>query len=360
MGSPTKQGRVAAVAAVLTVTALLVLPGGAFGAAQQFGSPLSAGASGLFGCETQPFIEQVNYFYVAGPTTAPDCTWRQSGVFGDLNDPRFSSVPGDGVITRVEVLSGANPAPLRVATLRQLGTGGFAGQCCFFVSETAPMQPTPNAVSSFPVAIPVVRNTLDGVQAIDLMGLSAVAGQGSLPIRQVGSTYSMALATAGSVNTGIFYPRIGAVANDNGGGRREEGVPGFELLARFTWCATNDITCQPAGTATAAALAQAARVQRGRALIRLACRGDALCEGTLALLNPGALSSAKGKAGASAATTTYGTARFKIKPGKTAKIKVKLNSKGKRLLRRRSRSKVDLRVSSTNGLTNASKVTLKR
>jgi hypothetical protein len=351
-------GAAAFAAAALAVFAL-ALPGGASAAAVQFGSPLAPGPSGLFGCETQPFIEPVNFFYVGGAATTADCTWRQSGVAGVPTDSRFSSVPGDGVITQVDVLSGANPAPLRIATFRQLGTGGFAGQCCFFVGETAPLQPVANTVSSFRVAIPVQRNTLDGVQAIDLMGVSAVAGQGSLPIRQVGTTYSLALSQPGSVNAGIFYPRIGAIANDNGGGRREEGVPGFELLARFTWCATNDITCQPPGTATAARLAQSARVQAGRALIRLACRGDALCEGTLALLNPGALAASGENAGSSAATK-YGTARFKIRPGKTVTIKAKLNARGKRLLRNRRKAKVDLSVTSKNGLSNTSKVTLRR
>lgn len=349
----------ALIAATATIAvAALFAPATALGLAQQFGSPLSAGPSGLFGCETQPFIEPVNFFYVAGPATSADCTWRQAGVAGVLNDSRFSSVPGDGVVTRVEVLSGANPAPLRVATFRQLGTGGFAGECCFFVGETAPLQPAPNTVTSFPVVIPVQRNTLDGIRAVDLMGVSAVAGQGSLPVRQVGTTYSLALSQAGSVNAGIFYPRIGAVPNDNGGGRREEGVPGFELLVRFTWCATNDITCQPPGTATAARLAQSARVQAGRALIRLACRGDVLCEGTLALLNPGALAASHGLA--ASAVAKYGTARFKIKAGKTATVRVKLNSRGKRLLRGRSKAKVGVNVIASNGLTNSAKATLKR
>lgn len=359
MHASRKRIRGSVLTAVAVAFVALALPAAAGAAASQFGSTLAPGPSGLFGCEIQPVLEPVNFFYVGGPATSADCTWRQSGVAGDLSDPRFSSVPGDGVITQVDVLSGANPAPLRIATFRQLGTGGFAGQCCFFVGETAPLQPAPNGVSSFRVVLPVQRNTLDGVQAIDLMGVSAVAGQGSLPIRQVGSTYSLALSQPGSVNTGIFYPRIGAIPNDIGGGRREEGVPGFELLVRFTWCADNDITCQPPGTATAAQLTQSARVRSGRALIRLACRGDALCEGTLALLNPGAVA-ASGPGGRSAAAAKYGSASFKIQPGKTVTIKAKLTRKGKRLLRNRRKAKVDLSVNAANGLTNASKVTLKR
>lgn len=344
---------------VFLLVIVLVTPGTASGAAQVFGSPLAPGSSGLFGCDSRPVIEPVNFDYVPAASGTADCTWRQTGVFGSLSDPRFSSVPGDGLITQIEVLSGANPAPLRFVILRQLGTGGFAGQCCFFVSETAPVQPAPNTVSTFPVQIPVQRNTIDGVQAIDLLGVSAQAGAGSLPIRQVGSTNSFALTTNGSVNAGFFYPRIGAEPNDNGGGRREEGVPGFELMVRATWCATADTSCQPPGAATAALLAQSARVQAGRALIRLICNGNSACEGTLALVNPGALSSSTG-AGAGGRTVKYGTARYKINAGAKATIRVKLNSKGKRLLRRKKKAKVGLRITPTGGAVVNGSVTLKR
>lgn len=340
---------------VLTATALAAT-GTAFGAAQTFGSPLAPGTTGLFGCETRPVIESATFNYVPAPSGLADCTWRQSGVFGVTDDPRFSSVPGDGIITQIEVLSGANPAPLRIAILRQLGTGGFAGQCCFFVSETAPLQPAPNTVTTFPVAIPVQRNTIDGVQAIDLLGVSAQSGAGSLPIRQVGSTSSFALTSFGSVNAGIFYPRIGADPNDNGGGRREEGVPGFELTLRATWCGTKDTSCQPAGAADAALAAQIAKVRAGRALVRMICNGNAACEGRLALVNPGALSSSAG----AARTTTYGSAKYKLSAGGTATIKVKLNRKGKSLLRKRKKARVGIRVTPTSGSGSNGFLTLKR
>ncbi len=301
-------------------------------------------------------LEQVNFYYVPAPSGSPDCTWRQSGVFNSPGDPRYSSVPGDGAITQIEVLSGANPAPLRFSIFRQLGTGGFAGECCFFVSETAPMQPAPNTVTSFPVLIPVQRNTLNGVRAVDLLGVSAQAGAGSLPIRLVGSTYSFALTTDGSVNVGVFYPRIGSIPNDSGGGRREDGVPGFELMVRATWCAADDTTCLPPGAAVASLLAQSAKVRAGRALIRLICNGNAACEGTLALVNPGALSSSAG----TAKTVKYGTAHYKIAGGGKATIKLKLNKKGKRLLRTKSKAKVGLRLTPKGGATVNSKFTLKR
>lgn len=311
----------------------------------------------MFGCDSRPVIEPITYSYVPAASGVADCTWRQSGVFGVLDDPRFSSVPGDGTITQIEVLSGANPAPLRFSILRQLGTGGFAGQCCFFVSETAPMQPTPNGVTVFPVRIPVQRNTLDGVQAIDLLGVSAQSGAGSLPIRQVGSTSSFALTSLGSVNAGNFYPRIGSDPNDSGGGRREEGVPGFELMVRSTWCATNDTSCQPAAPGANAALqSPSARVRANRALIRLICNGNVACEGRLALVNTAALSSSLG----AARTTTYGSARYKLSPGGSATIKVKLNRKGKALLRKKKKVKVGLRVTPTSGSGSNGFVTLKR
>lgn len=352
-----KLGSTIAIAATLFVLAL-VAPASADAAATQFGSPLAPGASGAFGCETIPVIEPTYFNYVEAASTYPDCTWRQSGVFGSLSDPRFSSVPGDGAIVGMSVLSGANPAPLRASVLRQLGTGGFAGQCCFFVSESAPVQPAPNTVTDFPLFIPVQRNTLDGVQAIDLLGVSAQNGAGTLPVRQVGSTNSFALTQNGSVNAGIFYPRIGSIANDSGGGRREEGVPGLELLVRWTFCPDGDTSCMPAQAVTSALLSNQLRVSRNRALIRLICNGSAACEGQLSLLNIGALTA--GNAHAAAKTTSYGTVKYTIAPGKRATLKLKLNSKGKKLLKRKRKVKLGLRNQSKSGGRVNATVTLKR
>jgi hypothetical protein len=55
-------------------------------------------------------------------------------------------------------------------------------------------------------------------------------GQSAFPLSSTGRNNAFDLTQPGSVNAGIFYPRIGAIPNDSGGGRREEGIPGVEVL----------------------------------------------------------------------------------------------------------------------------------
>ena len=72
----------------------------------------------------------------------------------------------------------------------------------------------------------------------------------------------------------------------------------------------------------------------------MVCNGSAACEGQLALLSQGALASAK-KRGA----VIYGKKKYKILPGKKPTIKIKLNRRGRALLRgKRHRAQVRLRI----------------
>jgi hypothetical protein len=40
----------------------------------------------------------------------------------------------------------------------------------------------------------------------------------------------------GNPTAGFLYPRMGSLNGDGGGGRREEAMPGVEVLLRYTWC----------------------------------------------------------------------------------------------------------------------------
>ncbi|MBS1845207.1 MAG: hypothetical protein JST53_12390, partial [Actinobacteria bacterium] len=302
------------------LAALLLVPVGANAAATQFGSSLAPGPTVTWGCDARPFLADSQGNYGLFENTEPGgCTWRQAGVWGVETDPRTSGVPGDGTITAAEVLSGPNPAPIRISVLRQLGTGGFAGQCCFFVRETEPIALTPNAVTTIPLSIPVERNTLKGILAVDLMAISADSNTGTLPLRAVGSN-NIFNEPIGNSRAGAFYPRMGQIGNDSGGGRREEGVPGLEVLVRWTFCAAGDASCTPGAAPPAAApaapgpapipvpapkgtgaplaprlVANQATVEGTKALVALACGGDAACEGKLSLLGSTATASTVGK-----------------------------------------------------------------
>ena len=68
-----------------------------------------------------------------------------------------------------------------------------------------------------------------------------------LPLRVVGPSNVLSIPD-GNPMAGAFYPRMGRLPNDEQGGRHEiqEGVPGIELMVRWTFCATTDVTCNGA------------------------------------------------------------------------------------------------------------------
>ncbi len=329
---------------------------------QTLGSPLAEAPNLSVDCALQPVIGGASGSYLLVSSGVPDCTWRQAGVFGVTSgDPRFSSVPGDGRITSVTVRSGPAPvAPIRFAIFRQLSTPGFGAeaQCCFFVSETAPVQPAPNAVQTFAVDIPVQRNTIDGFLAVDLVGISAAAGTGTLPLFAPGRINAFDLTTPGSVNAGIFYPRIGAIPNDVGGGRREEGIPGVELLMQWTWCPAGfgggPGACTAggggggggAGGGGPALRGQTAPVSGARALVDLVCNGSAACRGQLELLGLAGISSAEARA---AGTPRYGRVKYALEPGASATLRVKLKRKAKKLVKKNGSLEVGVRVTPEGG-----------
>lgn len=362
-------------AALAVLGLLLAAPALSVAAPVQFGSSLTAPPNTNFGCELEPAIVDTSGNYGLVPNSkGPDCTWRQAGVWGVETDPRVSSVPGDGRIIRAEILSGPNPAPLRISVLRQLGTGGFAGQCCFFVSETAPVALTPNAITSIPLDIPVEKNTIKGFLAADLMGISAAVGTGTLPLRAVGSN-NIFNEPIGNPRAGAFYPRIGTNPNDSGGGRREEGVPGLEVLVRWTWCGRGDASCDPAAQQTpppavtptgqpagpAAIVAptlarQLAQVRENQAFVRLLCGSDAACRGRLELVGSGgALASVRG-----AKRVVYGGVAYNLAAGAKASVKVELNRRGRALLKKREKATVTLRLLPKGGAPSATTLTLSR
>lgn len=242
---------------VLIAVAFAAAPGTAAGQGMVLGSPLTAEPNVALGCETQPTLTDSSGNYALAPSNQPSCTWRQSGVFGvsDYSDPRTSSVPADGRITSIAVRSGPNPAQLRFVILRQLAQPDNGSACCFFVSETEPVQPQPNTVTTFATNLTVVRNVdADGVLAADLVGVSAVSGTGSLPLHSTGQHNAFQLTQPGSVNAGAIYPRIGAQPSDsNGGGRSEAGLPGWEVLMQWTWCPDGQ-TCGDEGGLDSAAV----------------------------------------------------------------------------------------------------------
>jgi Ca2+-binding RTX toxin-like protein len=240
----------------LAIALGLLAPAGAGATAVPLGSPLVNPPNVNLGCETKPTLGNdggTGTYYLVGSGVA-DCTWRQSGVVGnvDYSDPRTSSVPASGRILSVTVRSGPNPAPLRFVIYRQLsamgdGVNTIGGSyCCYFVSETQEFAMKPNDVTTIPVDL-VVRRDVDnnGVLAADFIGVSARSGAGSLPLHTTGFTNAGYISRPGSVNVGWIYPRMQATPGNPNASRYEEGAPGYEVLMSWLFCAAVDRSCGP-------------------------------------------------------------------------------------------------------------------
>ena len=359
----------------LALGVLVAVPASAAAQAQTFGSPLTAepNLGEFIRCENRPFFDASTGNRFLGASGTADCTWRQQGVFGNTSDPRHASVPGDGRIIGVEVVSGSNPAPLRFVVMSQLVSQSNPGNtsCCHFVTETVgTFQPTPNTRSAFPLDLPVQRNTVGDLRRFDIVGLSAASGTGTLPLHSTGQNNAGSYTQAGSVNAGNFYPRVSPA--DGQSPRYEDGMAGVEVLAQWTWCPAGQ-TCGatgggpgtggpgpdpgtgggggPGASPAPAFDGGAARSANGRALVALACGADAACAGALGLVTRGT--------GARVVRASYGTATYEIPAGGEATIRVKLSRKAKKVLKKKGKLKADLVLTPSGGAATSTPLTIK-
>jgi len=380
----------------------LVLPAGAGAQAQTLGSPLTQAPNWSAGCETE--LD----FFDEGPTAQGEYSFRQTNRDCTWFTPQ--SVPSNGRVRVVRIRAGRNPTQIRFVVARQLqGQGGPAGGgCCFFVAEypPAPQPPltlTPNAINEFATDIPVERNTSErtGIVTADFLGFSGVPNTGEIPLFDasppVGPQGNSTL--SGPTSASFYYPRLGAQPSDSQGGRNPKGIPRVEVLLQYGFApagspgggagGANPPPPNPGGgpqpapggaqpgpgaapapvvvvpQAQPPALRRTAlRVVANRALLDLVCRGSAACGGTVELLARSAARQGSPPVSSAAATAkpaSYGRARYSIVAGRSERVRVKLNARGRKLLRKRRTVRLALRVSpsgSADGTT--ARITLKR
>jgi hypothetical protein len=316
----------------------LAIPAKSFGLTTTFGSDLTATPIANFGCETMPQLSFQNLgFYEFVASGQASCTWRQLGVFGVVTDTHASTVPGDGTITSVSIKSGPNPAPLRVTVVRLLapnengGINSNKAACCYFVRESPTFQPTRNAISTFALNLPVEKNDTGGqVYTQDHVAISAPSGAGALPLAEVGQHSSFAYTQPGSFDATFTYPAMGAQPGDTQGGRAEQGVAGFEVLARFTWCsgtaargARTAQTCGGGARAPAKLGATNLRARNGKVALSIRCLLRSTCSGRVTLRTN------------ERRPRSLGSAPVNVRSGKTQIVSVPLNATGRSLAARR-------------------------
>ncbi len=332
------------------------------------GSALQAPANlalpgGANQCLARPYIG-VNpgqiQFINTGQST---CMWW-STQYGPAGQPIANTyVPrGSGAVTRVRVRSGAAPAPLRFAIV---SSGG--GLCCTTKQMSAPVQPAPNQINQFAVNLPAGSGvgTTPGSQFNDILVVVA-AGPGSLPVNDRGTHGFIFGSPANQAQASFLHPAL-ALGESN----TDVGImDGYEVLLQYDWCGVPGTLSNPAPTPPAnpqaacsgapaapgagapapgavpapsplRALATRAAVRRNVAALRLRCLLDTTCAGLIRLRARGA-----GGGASAAAARTYGSARYRIKAGRSRTVRVKLNAAGRKALRRKRKLPVTAVIAS--------------
>ncbi len=128
-------------------------------------------------------------------------------------------------------------------------------------------------------------------------------------------------------------------------GRYPVGVTGTDAVGNAT-SASGAIAIAPRSVAFAARIA---RVKRGRALLRLRCRGGGRCRGVVRLIARGGVRRVVERNGRRRVVrrtkrVLIGWARFAIPAGRTKVIRVRLNRRGRALLRRARRHRLKVRL----------------
>ena len=275
------------------------------------------------------------------PTYAGSCTW-----YSTISSSENDIVPlGFGVITSARVRVGSVTGPMQFAVGRaQLDRNKEPGHqllCCVWRTAGPVFTPAPNSITAVTLNEPVenVRDFQSNQDLFDNLALSVL--QPGVPIpaaptaRGVGPT-STAGACWPAVQLGNAYCMPGGPGN-------------YAVLINADWEAS----------AAVRLAAQFAPVRNNLAQVPLICRLAQECAGLLRLQN----AKAPGAVIAASKTVTYGSASFRISAGKTNTVKVKLDSAGRKLMRKHK--KVTVWANSTVGSGTAQRVdsvklTLKR
>lgn len=219
--------RSAAVALALVAIALAPAAAGA----TWYGSTMRGPANAPYGCEAATIFAPLGGVQIA-PSGQTSCTYQHNGYNGSLR--LGSVVPATGLIRRIRVRSGPNPARLRLTILTgssridTLTGRDIPGTytCCTARYVGRAFRPAANRLTVRRVNVPVFVTRSNQLQirthASDIVAISA-AGPGSLPLRidqNVGS-----LDTGSPLSTGFWS----ATAK---GDPRVDGykMPGIDVL----------------------------------------------------------------------------------------------------------------------------------
>lgn len=271
-----------------------------------------------------------------------------SGFFG-------LAAPATGTVTAARVKVGNITGPMRINVIRtlfqQTGNAANPNVTTPFMQAYGPtFTPQANAITTVPLNLPVRAQATP-----DVNDTGSVAGTDWLALEVLSPDVPVPLALSSGAAAFFFAAFPGPTAG-NVPAPSPNALPNFGALGLQVTMSADLTTSEklgPGGSAGGASIGlgrRTAAVAGGRALLDLVCQGD--CAGRVTLTPTGARA---------AKTTTYGRATFSGKAGKGFRVRVKLNAKGRALLRRKRTAKVRA-VIALNGVATATKlsVTLKR
>jgi hypothetical protein len=221
-----------------------------------------------------------------------------------------------GTITAVRIKTGlyqAGPAKLTVLRAHRAFNGGEAA-CCVGQAESAQFKLTSNSIVNVATNLPV-ESKYDAAQHIytyDILALSVLDATTAIPGEFSGDPN-------GYCSTGYFpYVQTGQERFSG-----DYGICGFLVLMQADMTINGDALRFP--TARGRIVGRTARIP-------LDCAGNVICKGILRLQNARARQPTAARSKTAKKVVTYGTGRFKIAPGSSKTVKVKLSKRGKKLI----------------------------
>lgn len=358
--------RIATVAAALALLASLPASAGA----ASFGADLSQPANNTLTCEDQLQGFPMN-------PVASSCLWFSVG-----GNESFYGLAASGTVTAVRVKVGPVTGPMQVVVVRgyyeNTTTPGKPFLACCIMQQYGPVfTPQADAITTVPVSLAMREDAAPPPQDTstiavnDQLALAVLSPSVPIPAVQTGGGPTLKADFA-------WYPapsQAGVPAPSPDVDQYNWDFSGYQILMNADFETGGGGA--PAAAAPAAAPAPVAPavpavnlpnltipVHGNTATIPIQCL-LANCAGTINLQNAlqaGAARVASRHKAKKPKLVSYGTASFSLKAGTTGKVKVKLNTAGRKLVKAHKKTKVwaNVRFSSGGGKPKSTRVTLKR
>jgi hypothetical protein len=267
-----------------------------------------------------------------------------------------------GTITEVRIKTGlgqSGPAKLTVLRAHHAVNYGADAACCIGQAESAQFTLTPNSIVHVATNLPV-ESRYDAAQRIysyDTLALSVLDSTTPIPAVFTGDPNGYC--------SGGYFPYIQTGQERFTG---QYGICGFLVLMQADMTIRGGPSPPPAPRppprppkiASLKIRASRAAVVRGMARIPLVCAGNAICRGILRLQSAPARQATAARSSKARRLVTYGTGAFKIAPGHRQTMKVKLSTRGRRLVKRRRVVRVYANVATRGAKTVTKRITLTR